>query len=89
MKSKCGKFTLLDDDAKKVADGLLGKIAKLENADPTPDSQHWGNSIKPFKIEYFRINGFLNKRPNIARVYIDLPIIEAKKLLNKLNKEIT
>jgi hypothetical protein len=39
-----------------------------------------------FKLSEFRSGGFANKKPDMARVYIELPIIEAKKLLKKLNR---
>lgn len=39
-----------------------------------------------YKLNEFRSGGFVNKKCDMGRVYIDLPLIEAKKLLNKLNK---
>jgi len=38
------------------------------------------------RMEPFRSKGFLNKDYDMGRVYIDLPIIEAKKLINALIK---
>ena len=38
------------------------------------------------KVEPFRSQGFLNKDYDMGRVYIDLPIIEANKLINKLKE---
>ena len=40
-----------------------------------------------FKINPFRRGGFINKDYDMARVYVDLPIIEAKKLVNNLNSD--
>lgn len=38
------------------------------------------------KIEPYRSGGFINKAYDMARVYVDLPIIEAKKLLKALKE---
>lgn len=42
------------------------------------------NSNK-FRIDRFRSGGFVNKDPDMGRVYIDLPIIDAKKFTTRLN----
>ncbi len=38
------------------------------------------------KIQPFRSGGFINKSYDMARVYIDLPIAEAKKLIMELKE---
>ena len=40
--------------------------------------------FRELKIDPFRSNGFLNTDYDMARVYMDMPIINAKKLLNEL-----
>ena len=40
--------------------------------------------FRELKIDPFRSNGFLNTDYDMARVYMDMPIIDAKKLLNEL-----
>ena len=41
---------------------------------------------KKWRIETFRSHGFLNRDDDMGRVYVDLPIIEAKRLLDCLGR---
>lgn len=42
--------------------------------------------MRDLKLQPFRSGGFINKDYDMARLSIDLPIIEAKKFISKLNK---
>lgn len=40
-----------------------------------------------YLLKSFRSGGFINNDNDMGRVYIDLPIIEARKLLAELNRQ--
>ena len=40
-----------------------------------------------YKLKFFRSGGFINKEYDMGRVYVDLPIAEARKLQADLNRD--
>ena len=73
-------FSSLEDLYKAKAEASLEEIERLESILSVIRENN------P-KVEPFRSKGFLNKDYDMGRVYIDLPIIEAKKLYCKIREE--